>query len=101
MASDEVRTVTSQVSKAPVSDVPSILAFIERELKPIVNQARLAINEFMPRPRIPIFDSVPVTDDDFDPTGRNPPKDGVISIGGDGKGYVRMGSSTHQVFGAP
>lgn len=93
----DVRTVRSKLGQSPVRDLRTTLAFIEKELRPFLSQVRLAINEFLPRPRVPIHAVAPVTDLDVDPTGSNPPQDGYISFSSvDGSLYVRNGSSTHQ-----
>jgi hypothetical protein len=96
MASNAVRVVAQQLSAQPLKDIKSVVQFLEREAKPLMIQAREAINAFMPAPRLPIHAAAPVTDDVVDPLGRNPPKDGYVSISSvDGKLYYRNGSSTH------
>lgn len=96
MSSDQVRIVERQLSATPVTDLRSLLTFVNRELKVFLGEVRGAINEYMRAPRVPIHAASPVTDTVVDPTERNPPKDGYLSYSStDGKLYVRNGSSTH------
>lgn len=97
MASSRVRTVTQQLSSADLTKggANALIAFVEREVKPMLRQVREAINEFMPAPVIPIFDSSPVTDADFIAI-KITPKNGLLSYSSaDGLLYIRNGSSTH------
>lgn len=95
-----VPIVDGQLSDKPITQA-SVVAFLQRELIPLFNKARIAINSYMPSPRIPRFASSPVTDDDYLTLPyRVVAKDGMLSysapsLGGDGKLYVRDGSETH------
>lgn len=74
-----------------------ILDWVNREATAIIGQMREVLAAFVERPEIPIFDSSPVTDADFERGVASPPRDGVLSYSSvDGKLYIRNGSATHE-----
>ncbi len=96
MANEPAPIVTRTLSDNPVGE-DGLKSFINRELIPILLQMRARVNNFMRRPQVPIYDSAPITDTDFDPDGVNPPNDGVLSYSTvDNHLYIRLnGNPTH------
>lgn len=84
--------VTRQVSENVVTD-ESMDAFINRELIPLLFEVRTRVNTSIERPKMPIFNSSPITDADFNPNGpeSRDPTDGVFAMSAaDNKLYVRV-----------
>jgi hypothetical protein len=96
MSNEAAVLVTRRVGDRSVHD-ESVVPYVNQELQPMLKELLERLNSFLERPQIPLFNSSPVTDADFDPYGNRPPKDGVISGSlADGKLYIRRdGGTTH------
>jgi hypothetical protein len=98
MANERAAGVGNQLGDKPVkAELDIVVGYLNREVTPILRDIRRVLNGFIERPQVPMFESSPVTDLDFDPYGTRPPRDGVLSYSlTDGKLYVRRdGNSTH------
>lgn len=90
MANEPADLVSRGLSKDPVTE-EDVLQFISRELIVFLEEMRERLNGALERPQVPIFDSSPITDADFDPHGTRPPVDGVFAVSSvDSKLYVRV-----------
>lgn len=89
MANEPAKLVSRTLSQDPVTE-EDINQYLH-ELGIFLAEMRERVNESIERPKIPIFASSPITDDDFDPFGKRPPSDGVCAVSStDNKLYVRV-----------
>lgn len=91
MANEPFPRINRQMSDGTITS-ENLESAINREVVPLLFEIRERLARFTERPQIPVFESSPITDADFDPSGTRPPADGVMAISSaTGALYVRVG----------